>query len=281
MITPPPHLRDTLSRISAHLGDMYDGALALYAMEDNPLRYTSTAHALREILREVLAFYAPDKNIIKAVWFTPDPDPSAKSGITRKHRAVYAVYKYVNPGALSEYFAAEVNDIASRIVKQVSALSEYAHPKADTFHRPASEGDDLVNSSLQLFVDLINAIAKGHEELIDCLQSDLSMKMAEMFTNDFFDELDQLSSHTRPYDAEVESITIRRICKDNVHFSGTGTVFCSLQYGSDGDCRRGDGLEWNDSFPFTFKGFADTMNLIPEVDSHHVSIDVSAYEPDE
>jgi len=281
MITPPAQLKDQLLSLRPHLGLMIEGAYSAYSMQENPLRYISTAHVLRELLREVLAHFSPDTSILEASYFVPDPDPSAHLGITRKHRAIFAVYGYVNPSVLSKTLSYEVDNIASRIAKHVRLLSDFAHPRAETIARPDAEGDALVHSTLQLFIDLLKAVDNGKLELTDCLQADLSLNLANLFTNDFFDELDQLSSHTRPTDAEVLDVIVTRVARNNVYFAGSGSVYCDLQYGSDGDCRRGDGSEWADSFPFTFKGYADTKTLTPEVSNEDVLIDVSKYEPDE
>ena len=61
-----------------------------------------------------------------------------------------------------------------------------------------------------------------------------------------------------------------------ITFRGTGSINCDLQYGSDGDCSRGDGLEWSDSYPFTFSGEAETANpKMVTVEREAVEIDTS------
>jgi len=90
--------------------------------------------------------------------------------------------------------------------------------------------------------------------------------------------LDILSTHTRPQDAEDVEVEIDDIGEETITFSGTGSVLCDLQYGSDGDCERGDGLEFSDSYPFTFSGEARTSNPREvTVDCGDISVDTSSF----
>ena len=47
--------------------------------------------------------------------------------------------------------------------------------------------------------------------------------------------------------------------------SGCGTVYINMQYGSDGDYRRGDGARLSDSYPFSFEVVLDGDMEIKEV----------------
>jgi hypothetical protein len=51
-----------------------------------------------------------------------------------------------------------------------------------------------------------------------------------------------------------------------------------MQFGSDGDCRRGDGLEWEDTFPFTFSGKSELSTpFTPAVERNDIEIDTSSF----
>jgi hypothetical protein len=44
----------------------------------------------------------------------------------------------------------------------------------------------------------------------------------------FFDELDTLSTHTRPQGAEDVEVEIKKIDEEWIRFRGTGSVLCDL-----------------------------------------------------
>ncbi len=268
-------LKRELRRISSHLADMLDGALAPLSNKTKRMRFAMAAHGLRELLREVLAHFAPDAKIKNACWFKPDP--SSKTGITRKHRTTFAVYGFVNPAALPEALSREVEEIAHKISDHVEHLSEYAHTTAEVLTKPESEAITLLDSTLDLFPALLKAVAHGQETLIDELQMALTRHLSDIFVNDFFDELDILSTHTRPTGADDVQVEISDIDEQGIYFTGTGSVSCDLQYGSDGDCRREDGVEWQDSFPFSFEGAASVTDLETEVERESVNVDTGKY----
>jgi len=75
-----------LKKVSAHLADSYDAAWEnLETNFSDPAR--GAAFLMREVITQILDFLAP-KEVIKTL---PNfvPDPSAKNGVTRRHRLEY------------------------------------------------------------------------------------------------------------------------------------------------------------------------------------------------
>lgn len=71
--------------------------------------------------------------------------------------------------------------------------------------------------------------------------------------NDFPSELDELSTHTTietVSDLEIHDLIVNS--GNEINVIGQGVVEVRLQYGSDGDERRGDGHYQYESFPFEF-----------------------------
>jgi hypothetical protein len=244
-LTPHPvHLREAL----------LNGAVASFNEFQNPARFINTGNLLRELLRELFVAVSPDESVKRCGWYTPDP--TSKSGVTRRHRTLFAVYSYLDPEYFPEDFVSEVEELAAAVARQVGKLSSFAHPTATSLGKPAAASVGLFNEALELFLALFDAINSAREHVLDALQADLQTRLPDLFTNEFFDDLDCLSTHTRPQDADGIEVEITKIGEEAIKFTGTGRVYCDLQYGSDGDCARGDGVEWKDSFPFKFAGEA-------------------------
>lgn len=55
---------------------------------------------------------------------------------------------------------------------------------------------------------MFEAIASGREHLLDTLEIEIREGLADIFRSDFFDELDILSTHTRPQHAEAIEVEI-------------------------------------------------------------------------
>jgi hypothetical protein len=99
-----------LLKQSAHLQTILQGSVASLSQTSNPLRYSNTALGLRELLRELFALLSPDDSIEECSWFKPDE--TSKTGVTRKHRILFAVYSYLNPAHYPKNFVSGVEKLA-------------------------------------------------------------------------------------------------------------------------------------------------------------------------
>ena len=269
-------LRQRLGDYPAHVRTILDGVTASFGDESNPLRFSNTATGLRELLREFFEFIAPDNSIKQCAWFKPDL--TSRTGVTRRHRTLFSVYSYVDPAHFPLPLVGRVDDLANQIGKDVDQLSRLTHITSKTLSIPLEAATQLFESTLNLFLLLFEEIEKAREHLDDLLEIELQEALSELFSSEFFDELDILSTHTRPQFAEDVEVEVDEIGKDTISFTGTGSILCQLQYGSDGDCRRGDGLEFEDSYPFKFSGEAVTQNpKSVKVDRQDVTVDTSSF----
>ena len=136
----------------------------------------------------------------------------------------------------------------------------------------------MLTEVLQRFLLLIGAVGIGRELVMDQLTMQIQTRLDAVFDGHVFDDLDVLSSHTRPDGVEDIEIKITSFDDEWVHFSGSGTISCELQYGSDGDVRRDDGLVMDDSYPFTFSGRTPTENpAAVEIERDSIEIDTSSF----
>lgn len=269
-------LRRRLKPLSNHLIDILNGSLNAVKNKTNRMRYSFAAVGLRELLRETFELLAPDQEILRCKWFKPDR--TSKSGVTRRHRIRFTVYGYVSPKVLLDPLSADVERLAKDIIRNADDLSEYTHVTKTTLGKPIAEAERLIDSALALFVKLFRAVDLSRETLKDQLEIALSDHLDSVFFNEIFGKLDILSTHTRTAGVCDVIVDITDIKRDQISFKGDGIVECDLQYGSDGDVSRGDGVEWSDSYPFTFEGTASTENLEEcEVEPSSIDIDTSSY----
>ncbi|MBN8707834.1 MAG: hypothetical protein BGO12_13445 [Verrucomicrobia bacterium 61-8] len=276
-------LTSRLSTYSPHLQTILHGSLESFRDSANPARFVNTGNLLRELQREFLAVVAPDNEVKKAPWFVADP--TSKSGVTRRHRIEYAIFGNLTKAKFPKAFAEQADQTASELLKDIGKLSELTHVTEAVLEKTYAEATPLFTAVMQRFLLLIAAIESSRMLVQEDIAAELQSHLDDIFTGDFFDELDCLSSHTRPQgvsDVEVTEVTFD---EDWIDFGGNGSVDCELQYGSDGDVRRGDGVEWVNSFPFTFAGRVPIADLAAiEIDRESISIDTSSFfedEPDE
>lgn len=105
---------------------------------------------------------------------------------------------------------------------------------------------------------------------------DFELKLHVAFNNDFPDELDSLSTHTRieeVSDIFISDITVR---KNAIEVKGAGTVEVGLNYGSDSDrCNDDSEDTLTDSYPFEFEVILNDKHEIIEI--VNLRIDTSSF----
>lgn len=77
--------------------------------------------------------------------------------------------------------------------------------------------------------------------------------------------LDELATHVSIEEVGSVEIGTVNIASSGTTVSGCGTVYINMQYGSDGDYRRGDGARLSDSYPFSFEVVLDRDMEIEKV----------------
>lgn len=77
--------------------------------------------------------------------------------------------------------------------------------------------------------------------------------------------IDELATHVSIEEVGSVEIDAVNIASSGTTVSGCGTVYINMQYGSDGDYRRGDGARLSDSYPFSFEVVLDGDMEIKEV----------------
>lgn len=268
-------LKSLLEPHEPHLGAILDEVLRIAADSTYQLRFSFAANGLRELLREYFSEVAPDDEIKTACWYEVS---DAKDGVGRRQRVQFAIYQFIHPDELPTEFVSDADALAGGLLKAIDKLSKFIHITAEVLSTPTSVGEAALTAALDGFVELFEMIARARQHVRSRLEGEISMALDELFISEFFDNIDQLSTHSRPQGASDVEFEIDSIVADEVSFSGTGSVDVDLQYGSDGDCRRGDGVEFSDSYPFQFSGTTSPDNLRRvKVDPRDVDVDTSSF----
>jgi hypothetical protein len=99
----------------------------------------------------------------------------------------------------------------------------------------------------------------------DIIVEDLESLFFELLPDRFINEFDRLATHywiDEIADIKFEELFVR---KAEIEAKGSATVTLGLQYGSDSDYKRGDGIRNIESFPFIFHISVDKDLQLKEV----------------
>jgi hypothetical protein len=226
--------------------EVLTGALAVLDAPSNPIRLNQFAAAMRELFGHTLHTLAPDENVTKCEWFEPKP---GTKGPTRRQRA-----KYATQGGLSDDYIAEIgvnvqhlHDVA---IKAVDDMSKYTHVRPVTIIDNPREIAVFVDGAMHALLGLFASFAECRSSVLDALAKEIDEQAVDALITETIQSVDELAPHHSVEEVYVEETRVVSLTHDTIYFKATGTLAVGLQWGSNSDVSRGDGIELDDSFPF-------------------------------
>lgn len=244
---------------------------------EGALRFNNFAYALRELMRHLLHRLAPGNEVKACAWFKPDP--TSKTGITRKHRIKYAIQ-----GGLSDWyvekelFVTDVDDVSDELVKIISLLSEFTHIEEHTFNLDNSIVKNNAEQCLEATIRFIQLINETRSEVISALPDNIDKVLIERIINESVEDVMELSTHQFIEDIRSDEVSVENIGPKSLELRVFGSLDCELQYGSGSDMRRGDGAVINETFPID--ALISVKFIAPlgsSMDVNHLKVDTSSW----
>jgi Predicted pPIWI-associating nuclease len=221
---------------------------------DNPLRANNFATGLRELSRIILAYLAPDADVRACAWFKPEiPNGSP----TRSQRVKYAVQAGLMDDFVRNTLKVDVEKTIKRFTKLIERLSSLTHITESRFGMSKTAAKKFANESLDVFIALFQTIDECHDNVLERLITAANDAITDELISYSVDALEEIATHYTVDGSEIENLEIAKMDSTTLVFDAEGFVDCVLQYGSDGDVERGDGMRHDDSYPLRCKLVAD------------------------
>lgn len=253
-------LRRKLTSYSAHYATMMDGVRQDLLNSTNPLCLSNAAKNLREVLTAFIHQVSPDDEI--AEWANLELHNKRP---TRKSRLNFFVYLRTAMSVWPQEWQDSVASLNSELIDAFDRLSKFTHINEHN-------SSDLLDARLELdrfcdrFISFLDARERAPDVLIDKLEPIVCEALQECIDNDLVVSLESTVSHVYGPQLDDAKFTIDGTTCEHVQFSGNFSMRATLQIGSDGDLRRGDGLEWEATKNGHFTGHADSNSLEVELD---------------
>jgi hypothetical protein len=244
---------ENLFIIKKHIKGEFENQLlnaALYNLSDenNQLRFSNYAYALRELFSLIIKRMAPEENVISCEWF---------SGLNeRKQIKRTDSYKYIIQGGLSDEYVLEelkidVSGIFPRLRDAFIELNKLTHISEKVFPIHADKGIDIVNNVEEHISTLFSKLDECHKEVLTKLEEAVGDAAIYSSVTDSMSSIDELSTHSSIDEVYIDEIKIIEINDIEIVFLATGTVYVGLQWGSNSDVRNDIGAVGNKTFPFS------------------------------
>lgn len=258
--------------------ELFKAAFANIDDVNNKLRLNNFAYAMRELIRIVLERLAPDAEVVNAPWFVPN-DKEHPDKVTRSQRIKYAIQGWLSDDYVTNTLQVNHEDNDKELRNNIDELSKYTHVTESTFNiEPVNITKLALNvlCNVQLFlVTVADARCRVQGAAINCIDE----QMIEEFYYNIQDDIDILATHHEILAYFVTDITLRSQDDDCITMDVKGCIQVRLQWGSDGDMRRGDGYETKMLFPFSSILIASYKNKQGDVHivSRTINIDTGQF----
>ena len=248
---------------------------AIKNLEDgeNKLRLNNFAYAARELTRHYLKRLAPDREVLNAPWFIPN-DPKNPKAITRDQRIRYAIQGYLSDDFRENELKIELDEVSSNLKKSIDDLSKYTHVEPSTFDVDITTVTDICYNIMEDTLRFFKTIDEAKIRVANAVDACIDEEMLNQFYVETHNEIDVLATHHEVLSYMVTSI--KQLDKDDetITMQADGVVNVRLQYGSDGDMRRGDGCEIEIQLPFTSTFTANYKNQDGDIHIESAEVEV-------
>lgn len=245
---------------SRHYATMMDGVRQDLLNSTNPLCLSNAAKNLREVLTAFIHQVSPDDEITK--W---EDLESHNNRPTRKSRLNFFAYMRTAMRVWPQEWQDSIAGLIRELIDSFDRLSGFTHINEHN-------SSYLRDARLELdrfcdrFISFLDARERAPDVLIDKLEPIVCEALQECIDNDLVVSLEDTVSHVYGPQLDDARFTIDKTTREHVQFSGSFSMRATLQIGSDGDLRRGDGLEWEATKNGHFTGKADSTSLEVELD---------------
>lgn len=256
--------------------NLFDASVQSLGDTTNKLRLTNFLTGIRELVREILHFYASDEEVKACGWFVPDK--TSRNGITRQHRMSYIVHGGIAPDLASSRLNISVSHECKALVKALDICSKYTHVTEKTFAASPEDVDTYAVQTTEALLGFIMAVEAAHSNLTDAVISKVEHHVFEQIIVETISDVDELATHHSIDEVTVETVKIEDLNSEEIHFVAVGYIGVLLQYGSDSDVRNDIGTVTWDSYPLTMTFISSVKNptlVVPVPGS--LSIDTSSF----
>ena len=225
-----------------------DGAERALADEANPLRLNFFSTAMRILFEHMMDTLAPKDQVVQCQWFkrkTGEDNPP-----TRTERIMFAIQGGLSKTFVREELKLDTSPLRRRLRATVDDLNKQIHGRENTILRDLSAQDAIAEATVAAMGAFLDAVRECRAAVLEPIAEALDNAAVDALITDTIDEIDELASHHSVEDVDIDDIAVQSIGAETITYRAKGTVSVVLQWGSNSDVRRGDGIELPQSFPF-------------------------------
>lgn len=228
---------------------LLDASLNILKQENNPLKINNFACSIRELSRHILGTLAPDNKIKECDWFEQQYNNENVPIIIRRQRIQYAIQKKLPTSYVSKHIPNFV-DLIKNVNDTINNLSKYTHIEENIFGISPEDEENLAVEILDSFIKFKETIDCSTKRFNEDIEKSIDVALYNYVCMQYIEQLDKIASHYQVNDISFYDFNVSKINEEHWDLRVFGDIDTTLQWGSDGDYRRGDGLKENINIGF-------------------------------
>jgi hypothetical protein len=252
MVTSPT-VRETVAALKSKTFDDFsgcviDGARRALADEANPLRLNFFCTAMRILFEHMMDTFAPEDEVIQCQWFKRKEGEKNKP--KRSERILFAIQGGFSEEFVRQELRIDTSPLRSRLLAAINDLSKHIHGRENTIVLDARAQDTIGAATIAAMGGFLDAMRECRTAVLEPIAEALDKAAVDALITDTIGEIDELASHHSMEDVYVDDVIVQSIGANTITYRAKGAVSVVLQWGSNSDVSRGDGIELPQSFPF-------------------------------
>lgn len=227
--------------------------------KDNKLHYINFCTNIRQLITLYLDRVAPDEEIEQTGWFIPNSDPKATKDVSTRDKFMYSVFED-SPEEFREFvlkeFKIDYVTIFKDLGKQNRELNNFIHFSKDKIDRNFI---DSFNEGLQVMerlFEFLNTLNNIKNKLNTSLENSSQDVIYKFLIENIPNEIDINATHSYFDHVDINNCEITLNLNDRIEIKVSGIIDYEHQLGSSRDLLNGDGVLFDDSYPFEASMFS-------------------------
>jgi hypothetical protein len=144
----------------------------------------------------------------------------------------------------------DIEPLRRRLLSAIDDLSKHVHAREDTIVREIAHQDRAASAAIEALSTLLQTYHECRGAILSPIQEALDEAAIDALLYETIQEIDELASHHSVDEIYVENTWVKNIGSEGITYCAEGSLDITLQWGSNSDVRRGDGVEVGECFPF-------------------------------
>ena len=194
-----------------------------------------------------MAELAPPELVEKTLWFSVERKDGSP---TRSQRIAYAIQGGLTEAFIMSELGVEVAPLRKRLLNAVDELSKQVHGRQETIVDDSAEQDASARAALNALETFFETFHACRSAILEPIRDELDDAAISALISETILEVDEIASHHSVDEVYIDDTYVKRIGPQSITYCASGSIDVTLQWGSNSDVRRGDGVEIGETFPF-------------------------------